>query len=294
MRTRFWLCWVLLCIAVTASAEQRSKAYEAYIKKYRELAVYEMRRYHIPASITLAQGLLESGAGQGKLARISNNHFGIKCGLSWDGPSVSYDDDARGECFRKYKHVKDSYTDHSKFLRTGSRYAPLFRLKITDYKGWARGLKRAGYATDPQYADRLIKIIELYNLDLYDHKGGLKFVKEIVNLHQPYLANELVYIVAQPGDTFESIAKEFDISRRKLCKWNELPKYYRFKGGEVLYLEKKHRRATKEHILHVVKVGDSMYSIAQMYGVRLDRLYKMNGMKANARAPQVGDFIRLR
>lgn len=279
-------------LTVTTWAAQRNKAYEDYIRKYRELAISEMRHYRIPASITLAQGLLESGAGQGRLARISNNHFGIKCGASWDGPTVSHDDDARGECFRKYKHVKDSYTDHSKFLRTGSRYASLFRLRTTDYKGWARGLKRAGYATDPRYADRLIEIIELYGLYRYDSKGG--WSSDIVNLHQTYLANDLVYIVAQRGDTFKSISKEFDLSRRKLRKWNELPKAYRFNGGEVLYLEKKRRRATKEHILHVVKAGDSMYSIAQMYGVRLDRLYKMNDMTADAPAPQVGDFIRLR
>ena len=170
----------------------------------------------------------------------------------------------------------------------------MFRLKITDYKGWARGLKKAGYATDPRYADRLIGIIELYHLDRYDRKGGWKGLKDIVNFHQPYLANDLMYIRAQVGDTFRSLSKEFDISERKLRTWNELPKNYRFEGGEIIYLEKKRRRATKEYILHVVKSGDSMYSIAQMYGVRLDRLYKMNKMEADAPAPKPGDCIRLR
>lgn len=174
MKLSHWLIFMcLMCITVSTSAQKRNKVYEDYIHKYRGIAVDEMKHYRIPASITLAQGLLESGAGKSELARKSNNHFGIKCGGSWDGRSVRHDDDARNECFRAYKHPKDSYRDHSKFLRSGARYAFLFRLKITDYKGWARGLKKAGYATDPQYANRLINIIELYDLDKYDHKGGL-------------------------------------------------------------------------------------------------------------------------
>ena len=141
---------ILIICCLTLQAQTRNKQYEAYIKKYRELAVEEMKKYHIPASITLAQGLLESGAGQSALARKSNNHFGIKCGSDWYGKTVSYDDDARGECFRAYKHPKDSYEDHSKFLAGRPRYASLFNLNITDYKGWARGLKKAGYATNPR------------------------------------------------------------------------------------------------------------------------------------------------
>lgn len=294
MNIRKGLLLACLLVAFSLSAQQRNKAYEDYIKKYRELAVQEMKRYHIPASITLAQGLLESGAGKSELARKSHNHFGIKCGRGWDGPSVSHDDDARGECFRKYKHPKESYEDHSKFLRTGSRYAFLFNLKVTDYKGWARGLKRAGYATDPRYADRLIGIIELYHLDQYDRKGGLQWMKKVGEPHQPYLANDLVYILARPGDTFSLLSKEFDISARKLRSWNELPKNYPFRGGEVVYLEKKRRKASQEHFVHIVKQGDSMYSIAQTYGIRLDRLYKLNKMEADAPAPQVGDRIWLR
>ena len=183
----YWLMVaVLLCGVSTGMAQQRNKAYEDYIKKYRSIAVDEMKHYRIPASITLAQGLLESGAGRSELARKSNNHFGIKCGGSWDGRSVRHTDDAPNECFRAYKHAKDSYRDHSKFLRSGARYAFLFRLKITDYKGWAKGLKKAGYATDPKYANRLINIIETYDLDKYDKKGGLKWAEEFPNPHQPY------------------------------------------------------------------------------------------------------------
>ena len=292
MKLSHWLIFMcLMCITVSTSAQKRNKVYEDYIHKYRGIAVDEMKHYRIPASITLAQGLLESGAGKSELARKSNNHFGIKCGGS---RNVRQYELPRNECFRAYKHPKDSYRDHSKFLRSGARYAFLFRLKITDYKGWARGLKKAGYATDPQYANRLINIIELYDLDKYDHKGGLEWAEEFPNPHQPYLANELLYVVARRGDTFKSLGKEFDISHRKLRKYNELPKDYVFRGGEIVYLEEKRRRATKDHIAYVVRSGDSMYSISQKFGVRLERLYKMNNMDPDSPAPKVGDILRLR
>lgn len=283
---------IFVCLAL--QAQTRNKQYEDYIKKYRELAVDEMKKYHIPASITLAQGLLESGAGQSTLARKSNNHFGIKCGSDWKGKTVRHDDDARGECFRAYKHPKQSYEDHSKFLAGRPRYASLFKLKITDYKGWARGLKKAGYATNPRYADQLIDIIELYDLDKYDKKGGLKWMKENPNPHQPYIANDLVYIVVRSGDSWKSISKEFDISQRKLRKYNDLYKGYTLQVGDILYLEKKNKKAGKEHIVHVLRAGESMYSISQKYGIRLKNLYKLNKMDAEDPAPEVGTILRLR
>jgi LysM repeat protein len=242
----------------------------------------------------LAQGLLESGAGQSTLARKSNNHFGIKCGSDWKGKTVRHDDDERNECFRAYKHPKQSYEDHSKFLVSRPRYASLFKLKITDYKGWARGLKKAGYATNPRYAEQLIGIIELYDLDKYDKKGGLKWMKENPNPHQPYIANGLVYIVVRSGDTWKSISKEFDISRKKLRKYNDLYKGYELQVGDILYLEKKNRRADKEHIVHVLRAGESMYSISQKYGIRLKRLYKLNKMSEDESTPEVGTILRLR
>ena len=290
------LITLLLCAICLLSiqAQTRNKQYEEYIHKYRDLAVEEMKKYHIPASITLAQGLLESGAGQSVLARKSNNHFGIKCGGDWKGKSVSHDDDARGECFRAYKHPKQSYEDHSKFLVGRSRYASLFKLKITDYKGWAHGLKKAGYATDPRYAQRLIDIIELYELHKYDKKGGLKWMKENPNPHQPYMANGLLYIVVRSGDTWKAISKEFDISQSKLRKYNDLYKGYALQAGDILYLEKKNRRADKEHIVHVLRAGESMYSISQKYGIRLKNLYKLNRMETDSSAPKPGTILRLR
>ena len=291
-RYLIYLLTIFVCLSL--QAQTRNKQYEDYIKQYRDLAVDEMKKYHIPASITLAQGLLESGAGQSTLARKSNNHFGIKCGSDWQGKTVRHNDDARGECFRAYKHPKQSYEDHSKFLAGRPRYASLFKLKITDYKGWARGLKKAGYATDPRYAQRLIDIIELYDLDKYDKKGGLKWMKENPNPHQPYIANGLLYMVVRAGDTWKSISKEFDISQKKLRKYNDLYKGYELRPGDILYLEKKNRKAQKEHIIHVLRAGESMYLISQKYGIRLKNLYKLNKMDADEPAPEVGTILRLR
>ena len=286
------LLTITLCLAI--QAQPRNKQYESYIKKYRELAVEEMKKYHIPASITLAQGLLESGAGKSELARKSNNHFGIKCGGDWRGKTVSHDDDARGECFRAYKHPKDSYEDHSKFLFGRPRYASLFKLKITDYKGWARGLKKAGYATNPRYADQLIGIIELYELYKYDEKNYLKWIKKNPNPHQTYIANDLLYIVVRAGDSWKSISQEFDISQKKLRKYNDLYKGYALQVGDILYLEQKNKRADEDHIVHVLRAGESMYSIAQKYGIRLKNLYKLNKMHEDDPTPEVGTILRLR
>ena len=291
-KLKLFLILIISCLAL--QAQTRNRQYEAYIKKYRELAVEEMKKYHIPASITLAQGLLESGAGQSALARKSNNHFGIKCGSDWYGKTVSHDDDARGECFRAYKHPKDSYEDHSKFLAGRPRYASLFNLNITDYKGWARGLKKAGYATNPRYADQLIGIIELYELYKYDDKNYLKWIKKNPNPHQTYIANGLLYIVVRAGDSWKSISQEFDISQKKLRKYNDLYKEYALQVGDILYLEKKNKKADKEHIVHVLRAGESMYSISQKYGIRLKNLYKLNKMDEDDPAPKIGTILRLR
>ena len=291
---RYLISLLTIFVCLVLQAQTRNKQYESYIKRYRDLAVKEMKKYRIPASITLAQGLLESGAGQSTLARKSNNHFGIKCGSDWRGKTVSHDDDARGECFRAYKHPKQSYEDHSKFLANRPRYASLFKLDITDYKGWARGLKKAGYATNPRYAEQLIGIIELYDLHKYDKKGGLKWMKENPNPHQTYIANGLVYIVVRAGDSWKSISKELDISQKKLRKYNDLYKGYALQVGDILYLEKKNRKAGKEHIVHVLRAGESMYSVSQKYGIRLKNLYKLNKMDEDDPAPEVGTILKLR
>jgi flagellum-specific peptidoglycan hydrolase FlgJ len=203
-----------------------------YIVKYRSTAQYNMREHGIPASITLAQGVLESGSGQGTLSRNANNHFGIKCHKEWDGPSVRHTDDAPDECFRKYDNPEESYRDHSLFLTSRSRYNSLFLLDKDDYKGWARGLKKAGYATDPKYADKLIGLIERYSLYEYDRevlgKDKLnKAIKEIDandKLENPnaIIASKDDYHVVQKGDTLYSISKRYDISISAVQELNNL------------------------------------------------------------------------
>lgn len=293
--------WVFLFVfAASMQAQRRNARYNEYIKQYAPLAVEQMKRHKIPASITLAQGLLESGAGHSELARKSNNHFGIKCGGGWRGRTVRHDDDARNECFRAYRNPMDSYEDHSLFLRRGARYAFLFNLKITDYRGWARGLKKAGYATDPSYANRLITIIEDYELYKYDKQGTVrnweKQVKKkpwLARPHQVFIANDIAYVVARDGDTFQVLGKEFDISWKKLVKYNDLHKEYTLEEGDVIYLKGKKKKAAKPYTVYVVRDGDSMHSISQKYGIRLKNLYKMNRKEADY-VPEVGDRLRLR
>lgn len=290
MKKKIILSILALAMAITTFGQ--SSDYVNYINQYKDIAIEQMHKYHIPASITLAQGLLESGAGKSELAQKANNHFGIKC-HSWDGKRIYHDDDKKGECFRSYKNARDSYEDHSIFLATGSRYAFLFKYSETDYVAWARGLKRAGYATSPTYADKLIDIIERYNLDQYDRIQQSSKPK-VLNPHTPYIANDIVYIVARQGDTMQSIADEFGIAKRKLIIYNDLYRGYVPVKGDIIYLARKHRKARKPHTQHVVGDGESMYMISQRYAVRLNRLYKMNKATPDTYSPMVGDVVRLR
>ena len=196
-----------------------SKTTLEYVRTYAPTAIHEMKAYKIPASITLAQGILESGSGRGQLAARSNNHFGIKCHSSWTGERVYHDDDKRGECFRKYKYVATSYKDHSLFLYGRKRYASLFKLKITDYKGWAYGLKRAGYATDPKYPTKLIKLIDSYKLYKFDNPSAT-----IVTVPKPKEPVKTVgkYHEVAKGDTLYSIARRYGITVGRLKETNDL------------------------------------------------------------------------
>jgi hypothetical protein len=273
MKKTLIILFAIHCSLFTAHAQIRwNERYQQYIDQYKDIAIEEMHRWKIPASITLAQGIFESGAGQSELARKGNNHFGIKCN-GWDGRKVYHDDDARNECFRAYNSVFESYEDHSRFLANGQRYRSLFNLKTTDYKGWARGLKAAGYATNPQYADKLIEIIQLYKLYEYDTaKSADRFMVEHTKdhnvggeaLHPIKIFNKNYYLVARRGDTFKSIGEEVDISYRKLAKYNERSKNDRLTEGEVIWLKKKQKKAPKDYKgrLHYVRQGESMYSIA--------------------------------
>ena len=281
-----------------------NSAYQQYIDQYKDIAIEQMMRYHIPASITLAQGLLESGAGRSELTRNSNNHFGIKCNNNWTGRRTYHDDDAKNDCFRVYDSAYDSYEDHSKFLSGNQRYRPLFQLKPTDYKGWAKGLKACGYATSPVYAEKLVEIIQLYKLYQYDSaKGYDHFMAQRTkdqnpngaSLHTIKIFNKNYYIIARRGDTFKSIGQEVGISYRKIAKYNERNRKDQLQEGEVIWLKKKQSKAPKDYKgrLHYVRSGESMYSIAQQYGIRLKKLYKMNKLSPDYQI-KVGDGLRLR
>lgn len=278
---------------------------EAYIAKYREDAIREMKKSGVPASITLAQGCLESSDGNSPLALEANNHFGIKCS-NWNGPGFYQDDDAPNECFRKYNSAFESYADHSEFLKSRPRYASLFELESTDYKGWAHGLKRAGYATDPSYAHRLIKIIEEYNLHQYDliattddaplasvdkkptpvapkrNLSGRVFVPatEPINVftdRQAKTINGTSYIIARRGDTFKSLSEELQLGYWQLPKYNELPMNADLKEGQIIYITPKQRSAQER--IYVVKAGDTIHSVSQQLAVKSKFICKYNQLQ---------------
>jgi len=311
-KTLFYIVLVaLVSLPLPAGAQTRqNQAYINYINQYKNLAIREMERYHIPASITLAQGLLESGAGRSELATKGNNHFGIKCGGGWNGRRMYKDDDQKNDCFRVYRNATDSYEDHSQFLLK-DRYKRLFQLKTTDYKGWAKGLKACGYATSPTYATRLIEIIETYQLYQYDkgkksHGGdyqddiyGVPTNTNTENLpagkHTYTVNNGVVCVVALPGDNWQTLPKVLHKSRRRLLKYNEAVVTDPIQPGTFIYLHKKQKKAERKYrkYWHKVQPGESMYSISQLYGIRVKYLYKKN-FKSAAYSPQPGDLLKVR
>lgn len=284
--------------------------YNRYVERYANIALANQREYGIPASITLAQGLLESGAGLSTLATQANNHFGIKCHRSWRGNRTFHNDDRPNECFRSYDRAEDSFRDHGQFLQQ-PRYQGLFRLDDKDYKGWARGLQKAGYATDRGYANKLIKIIEDYRLYLidagnpgrhytYDKPTPQPAKKKTItqpttpdNIRQVYISSGLHYVLAGEGDSLSSIAKELGLSERRLTQYNDLPEGYPLEKGDVIYLERKLQRAIPPHFEHVIQVGESIHSIAQTYGIQLSSLYELNNLPLDY-SPVEGDILRLR
>ena len=303
----FCSCSVKRLATNIPSANGVSGIQGAYIDKYKNMAISEMRRSGVPASITLAQGMLESDYGRSRLAVMANNHFGIKCGSGWQGATITHDDDRSDECFRRYRSVEESYYDHSNFLTSSQRYRDLFNLNPEDYKGWARGLKQAGYATNPSYADLLINKIEEYELWRYDRGytsrvSGTAVSAGTRNANQFAVSermlrvkenNRIKYIIVNETDTRESIEKDFNILRGKLSKYNELDDNFRLQQGQILYLQPKRNKAEVGKNTHSVISGDSMYSISQKYGIKLKKLYEMNRMR-EGEIPKAGDRIWLR
>lgn len=335
-KIRYIILFLLVVADFFAFSQNTQKKKETldYIERYKDIAMEEMQKDKIPASITLAQGILESGNGQSKLAKQGNNHFGIKCHSDWKGKRMHQDDDAPNECFRVYDNAEDSYRDHSKFLKNGTRYKSLFDLSITDYKGWAKGLKKAGYATLPTYATVLINLIETYDLQQYDQmvvsgkfkkkspkavekpakpvkpaknkkiKGNAKSYAvpdlenrkaiEVTASHHYIKENFGVeFIVTKENDNLSSLAKELKMYEYQLIRYNNLGSKRTFSEGEILYIQPKRRRAPSGYNVHVVKYGETLDDISNLYAVRLDRLYKMNGFDKTYLI-SVGEEIKLR
>ena len=312
-------------VQVTYAQQRLSAKYLNYIDEYKDIAIEQQRRHGIPASITLAQGLLESQAGQSRLATAGNNHFGIKC-TGWAGDTIRHDDDELQECFRSYATAAESYNDHSLFLKR-KRYEPLYALDITDYKGWAQTLKKCGYATDPKYPEKLINIIETYELFQYDDsryqalartvettEPAAKPAKKVQQMgHDAQLESEvedmlaaeigqqhvvrrrrgLYCITAREGDTFTSLATELDVKPDKLAKFNDMHRDDAIAPGDVIWLEQKAKKASDEHSEHLVTEGETLLKVAQYYGIQLKSLAKLNKIKPDAEiAP--GDVLILR
>lgn len=323
-----WSVLLFLLVSINTWAQGKRMSREDYIEKYKGYAIKEMNRAGIPASITLAQGSLESDNGNSSLARKANNHFGIKC-HDWTGDRVFQDDDEKDECFRKYDSPYESFRDHSDFLRSTRRYQGLFTLSPMDYKGWARGLKKAGYATSRTYAEDLIRIIEDNNLHQYDlamvEKGKKKKRRSeieaeekakmeaqdeqrrrdsaedansdhfVVNIqkHPIYVRNRRDYVLVKPGDTYESLTKELNLLPWELAMFNEIDKAKPLVPGIALYLQPKRMRAARGYDYHIVQQGETMFLISQEYGIRLKSLYAKNRM-AEGEEPVVGTKLWLR
>lgn len=309
-------------LATGAQAQQRTRqTRQEYIERYKSIAIGDMERYGIPASITLAQGILESDSGNSRLALQSNNHFGIKCKSNWTGKRVYHDDDAKGECFRSYASVEDSYRDHAEFLDQSPRYDSLFSYAPTDYRSWARGLKAAGYATAPDYAQRLIRIIEDNRLYLFDQpdgkRGGNKAHARAhhvdkavsggtvdpdnygvtINSHYGYkvlTANGVHYVLAKTGDTYEAIGSRFRVSARNLRKFNDATDpQMQPAAGMAVYIERKKKRWTGNLTHHVCRAGETVRSVGQIYGIRSRSIEKMNGLPSGATLA-AGTELRIR
>ncbi len=299
------LLFTLFILAPFISFAQHVMTPNQYTQKYKDIAIKKMKQDGIPASITLAQGMLESGYGASRLAVKGNNHFGIKCGGDWRGAKIYHSDDSHNDCFRKYRSVEQSYDDHSKFLTSSKRYSQLFELSSSDYKGWAKGLKSAGYATANNYAELLIGIIEKNDLHKYDtpSKGYNKPQNNNQNIvdqmgngdrlqHMEMENNGVKFIKANYGDTWSSLSKEYKISLSRLLRINDLTASIPIKPGDYIYLKSK-KWKSKTTLHHTVQSGETRRSVAQKYGITESSLRRMNRF-AKTRELTTGDIVRLK
>lgn len=303
---RFIALVATVAVCAPLAAQKISRA--EYLERYRNIAIEHMEKYGIPASIKLAQGMLESDNGNSRLAREANNHFGIKCKSDWTGMTISHDDDDKGECFRSYANAEESWCDHSEFLDKGQRYQFLFGLDPLDYKAWAHGLRQAGYATNPRYPELLITIIEENQLYLLDcgqaipigaiaaREEAQKTVPDYAlmtseqvdvdnyvvsmfdhNGYEIYSNNGSKFVVAREGDDIAKISWLFGISERKLRRFNDLSSAQNIAQGNMVYIEPKNSRSDDGHIIHIVREGETLHFISQLYGIKMKPLARRNG-----------------
>lgn len=331
---------LFMLLSVALFSQSRDQRYRSYISKYKQLSIDCMRDYGIPASIKLAQALIESDAGESRLATKANNHFGIKCKSDWRGETISHDDDSAGECFRKYSSAYDSYIDHSEFLSNSSRYDFLFDYPTDDYQAWAKGLKSAGYATNPAYADMLIKIVEeyeLYNLDkggdvgsnepeaepeltvvtvapvqqavvattskssliernIYDGAKALPgdFAVLRTSPITTYRNNNVAFVIAEDGDTFDSLASKTGKSKKALMTYNQMTSDpEEITKGTIIYVAAKKSKAANGHLSHSVARGETLHYVSQLYGMKIEKLAELNNFDSSYTIKQ-GQRLRLR
>ena len=286
---KYFKCIAIGLVISTNSAFGQKLSRKEYIEKYSSLAVIQMHQYRIPASITLAQGILESNNGNSRLATKANNHFGIKC-HGWEGKKIFADDDKKNECFRNYKNVLESFIDHSLFLNKYSRYQFLFDYKITDYKSWARGLKKAGYATNNKYPELLIKIIEenkLYQFDSKKIDKNLRSSKRNIYMHP----NKIKYVVSKNQESYKTIAKSLNIKLKLILKYNDDDNLSVLNKGTKVFIQPKRNRSKQR--IHVVKKGEDLRTISQTYGIKMKSLKKRNQLILK-NSLNNGDKLRLR
>ena len=301
---RLFISILFLSVSFCAGAQKISV--QEYIEQYKDIAIREMKRMGVPAAITLAQGILETENGNSELVKKSNNHFGIKCKDSWTGERVYHDDDANGECFRSYTNAEDSYRDHSNYLRGSGRYDFLFKLEATDYRGWAYGIKRAGYATNPRYPEILIKNIEQYNLQQYTLAGineipkfeenkekglpveikddkaissdetssGLNVAESVITI------NKTKAVFAKKGTSLLAIAIKNNVSLNKLMEFNDLTEEGILSKDQYIYLNRKLKTGDKE--FYITQSGETLHDAAQKNGIQLKYLAEYNSLKTDA------------
>lgn len=325
---RVFIAFLTFSLSVVLAKAQPTVDIIDYINTYKQLAMEEMQRTGVPASITLAQGIHETYAGKSVLVLKSNNHFGIKCKSYWTGKKVYHDDDARGECFRKYDEPSQSYRDHSDFLKAGPHYSPLFKLDVEDYKGWAHGLKKAGYATNPKYAPIIIRLIEEYNLQQYtliamgkmapedeviavapkpateipaDISAFIKQQDPMDEIPPPplmstypsgeFTINNTKVIYAKQGTSLLSIAQEYDIALHKLLEFNDMEEAEVLEKDQLVYLQRKRRTGNAD--VHIVSNGESLHDISQAEAIRLADLLEYNNLHKSVQ-PNAGDKLYLK